>query len=190
MFKGGICFITDRSVSSLSVEDQVKIALDGGVQFIQYREKEHSRRETFFIAEELRKVIDGYDCTYIVNDHADIALAVGAEGVHLGQDDHGRYSEIPKVLHHLQVQLEGRVPAIHQMDHTPNTLFLGQIPLYKTFPAIPHGTGGLCISETREVHQKEPFVHPIEVEHLCLARLGRDVGDLFSGASEENIDEG
>jgi thiamine-phosphate pyrophosphorylase len=87
MFKGGICFITDRTVSSLSVEDQVKITLDGGVQFIQYREKEHSRRETFFIAERLRKITDGYDCTYIVNDHADIALAVGADGVHLGQDD-------------------------------------------------------------------------------------------------------
>ncbi len=87
MFKGGICFITDRTVSSLSVEDQVKIALDGGVQLIQYREKEHSRRETFFIAERLRKITGEYDCTYIVNDHADIALAVGAEGVHLGQDD-------------------------------------------------------------------------------------------------------
>ncbi|MEE9523830.1 MAG: thiamine phosphate synthase, partial [Thermodesulfovibrionales bacterium] len=65
----------------------MKIALDGGVQFIQYREKEHSRRETFFIAEELRKITGEYDCTYIVNDHADIALAVGADGVHLGQDD-------------------------------------------------------------------------------------------------------
>ncbi len=87
MFKGGICFITDRTVSSLSVEDQVKMALDGGVSFIQYREKEHSRRETFFMAERLRKITDGYDCTYIVNDHADIALAVNADGVHLGQDD-------------------------------------------------------------------------------------------------------
>jgi thiamine-phosphate pyrophosphorylase len=87
MFKGGICFITDRTVSSLSVEDQVKIALDVGVLFIQYREKEHSRRETFFIAERLRKITDDYDCTYIVNDHADIALAVDADGVHLGQDD-------------------------------------------------------------------------------------------------------
>lgn len=87
VYKGGICFITDRTVSSLSAEDQVKIVLDAGVNFIQYREKEHSRREIFFIAERLRKITSDYECTYIVNDHADIALAVDADGVHLGQDD-------------------------------------------------------------------------------------------------------
>jgi thiamine-phosphate pyrophosphorylase len=87
MYKGGICFITDRTVSSLSVEDQVKAVLDEGVQFIQYREKKHSRRDIFFVAERLRKITDDYNCIYIVNDHADIALAVDADGVHLGQDD-------------------------------------------------------------------------------------------------------
>jgi len=87
MYLGGICFITDRTISSLTVEDQVKIALDAGIQFIQYREKNLSRREIYYNAETLRTVTLGYKATFIINDHADITLAVDADGVHLGQDD-------------------------------------------------------------------------------------------------------
>ncbi len=87
LYFGGICFITERTISSLSVEDQVKTVLDGGIGFIQYREKELSRREIFFHAEMLRKITEEYGAVFIVNDHCDIALAVDAEGVHLGQDD-------------------------------------------------------------------------------------------------------
>lgn len=87
MYFGGICFITDRTISSLSAEDQVKKALDAGIQFIQYREKKLTRREIFYKAETLRAITLEYKAIFIVNDHADIALAVDAEGVHLGQDD-------------------------------------------------------------------------------------------------------
>jgi len=87
MYFGGICFITDRTISSLSVEDQVKMALDAGIQFIQYREKTLTRRDIYYNAETLRAITLEYKTTFIVNDHADIALAVDAEGVHLGQDD-------------------------------------------------------------------------------------------------------
>lgn len=87
MYFGGICFITDRTISSLSVEDQVKLALDAGIRFIQYREKNLNRRDIFYNAEKLRIITLEYQATFIVNDHADIALAIDAEGVHLGQDD-------------------------------------------------------------------------------------------------------
>jgi len=87
MYFGGICFITDRTISSLSAEDQVKKALDAGIQFIQYREKNLTRRDIYYNAETLRAITLEYKATFIINDHADIALAVDAEGVHLGQDD-------------------------------------------------------------------------------------------------------
>jgi thiamine-phosphate diphosphorylase len=87
MYFGGICFITDRTISSLPVEEMVKMVLDSGVGFIQYREKELPRREIYFQAEKLRKLTDEYEAVLIINDHADIALAVEADGVHLGQDD-------------------------------------------------------------------------------------------------------
>lgn len=84
---GGICFITDRRFQRASLSDTVRMVLDAGVRWIQYREKELSRREIYRNAELLRKITTEYDATFIVNDHADIALAVDADGVHLGQDD-------------------------------------------------------------------------------------------------------
>jgi thiamine-phosphate pyrophosphorylase len=87
MLWGGICFITERRLSSRSVEDTVKIVLDAGVKWVQYREKELTRREIYFTAERLRRITQEYGAVFIVNDHADIALSVDADGVHLGQDD-------------------------------------------------------------------------------------------------------
>ncbi len=87
MLYGGICFITDRKVKDIPVEDMVKAVLDGGIRWIQLREKELPRREIFFQAEKLRRITRQYDAIFIVNDHPDIALAVEADGVHLGQDD-------------------------------------------------------------------------------------------------------
>jgi|Deesub1362B_J571_1020462.scaffolds.fasta_scaffold00011_36 thiamine-phosphate pyrophosphorylase len=87
MLFGGICFITDRRLSALSIEDTVKAVLDAGVKWVQYREKELTRREIYLTAERLRRITQEYGAVFIINDHADIALSVGADGVHLGQDD-------------------------------------------------------------------------------------------------------
>ncbi|HDO22746.1 MAG TPA: thiamine phosphate synthase, partial [Nitrospirae bacterium] len=71
MYLGGICFITDRMLSNLSVEDSVKKVLDAGVKFIQYREKTLSRRDIYFQAGILRKRTEEYNATFVVNDHCD-----------------------------------------------------------------------------------------------------------------------
>ncbi len=84
---GGICFIADGGLSAGGVEDAVKAVLDAGVRWIQYREKRLCRRDIFFAAERLRMLTQEYGAVLTVNDHADIALAVDADGVHLGQDD-------------------------------------------------------------------------------------------------------
>ena len=86
-FLGGLCFITDRKVSRLSAEEMVATALEAGAAWVQYREKEKSRREVYLEALKLRELTSEFNAALIVNDYADVALAVGAEGVHLGQDD-------------------------------------------------------------------------------------------------------
>lgn len=58
-----------------------------GVALIQYRDKQGSSRHLFNISLELAQRARQYGVTFIVNDRADVALAVGADGVHLGQDD-------------------------------------------------------------------------------------------------------
>jgi len=86
-FLGGLCLVTDRKFCGLSCEELSRIALEAGVRWIQYREKEKTRREIYYEARKLRSLTSEYGATLVVNDHADIALAVDADGVHLGQDD-------------------------------------------------------------------------------------------------------
>ncbi len=57
------------------------------MKWVQYRDKEKSRREIYEEAIILRKLTKEFNAVLIVNDYADIALAVDADGVHLGQDD-------------------------------------------------------------------------------------------------------
>ncbi len=86
-FLGGLCFITDRKISAVTMEESVAAALKSGARWIQYREKEKTRREIYIEASRLRELTVRAGAEFIVNDHADIALAVGADGLHLGQDD-------------------------------------------------------------------------------------------------------
>ncbi len=59
----------------------------GGARIVQLREKDISRRELYQLAEKFRAVTSAARVLLIVNDHLDIAMGVGADGVHLGQDD-------------------------------------------------------------------------------------------------------
>jgi len=62
-------------------------ALAAGVRFFQYRDKQGTRRQVHAAAERLALLLRAADALFLVNDHADIAAAVNADGVHLGQDD-------------------------------------------------------------------------------------------------------
>ncbi len=87
MFLSGLCFVTDRSTSSLSYEDIVLRTLKAGVRWVQYRDKERSRRAVYEESVKLGRITKNFNALFIVNDHPDIALAVNADGIHLGQDD-------------------------------------------------------------------------------------------------------
>ena len=79
--------ITDRRLSGLSHAEQVARLSEGGAGLVQLREKHLSPREYFREAEEAVRVARLCGVRLIINDRVDIALALGADGVHLGQDD-------------------------------------------------------------------------------------------------------
>jgi thiamine-phosphate pyrophosphorylase len=87
MYLGGLYFITDRKVCNLSYEEMTLLVLDAGVKCVQYRDKRSSRKKVYEHAVNLRRITAEYNAVFIVNDHADISLAVDADGVHLGQND-------------------------------------------------------------------------------------------------------
>lgn len=78
-------FITDSRLSSAGIIKDVSAAIRAGVKIVQYREKDKSSRQMYEEALLLRRLCKRI--TFIINDRVDIALAVGADGVHLGQED-------------------------------------------------------------------------------------------------------
>ena len=80
--------IPDRRVGApRSIEEQAALALDGGATMIQLRDKEMSGRELYETACRLSALCRSRGAAFVVNDRFDIALAAGAHGVHLGQED-------------------------------------------------------------------------------------------------------
>jgi thiamine-phosphate pyrophosphorylase len=79
--------VTDRGLArNFSLEELVERAVEGGVTVVQLREKECSSREFYKLALRVKKIIPP-DVPLIINDRLDIALACGADGLHLGQHD-------------------------------------------------------------------------------------------------------
>lgn len=79
---------TDRNLmSTKTLEAAVEQALKGGVTVVQLREKECSSREFYETAVSIKKITERYQVPLIINDRVDIALAVDAQGVHIGQSD-------------------------------------------------------------------------------------------------------
>ena len=76
-----------KLMTSPSVESSVEAVLKGGADIIQLREKELTSRGFYELALRVKAVTDSYGKPLIINDRADIALAAGAAGVHLGQSD-------------------------------------------------------------------------------------------------------
>lgn len=79
--------ITDAKLSGLSHADQVRQFVEAGAKLIQIREKKASSRDFFEAVTESLGIGRSFGAKVIVNDRLDIALAAGADGVHLGQDD-------------------------------------------------------------------------------------------------------
>jgi len=79
--------ITDRhQANGRSLTTVVEAALQGGVKAVQLREKDLSAKELFELARSLRGLTSQYRARFFINDRFDIALAVEADGVHLGQN--------------------------------------------------------------------------------------------------------
>ena len=86
--KAGLYLVTSQSLSEgRTTVDIVRQALVAGVTLIQLREKDLPLHEYLELAHDVRALTKPYGCLLIVNDRIDVALASGADGVHLGLGD-------------------------------------------------------------------------------------------------------
>jgi len=83
----GLYAITPDLVDTEALLRKVEEALKAGVAMLQYRNKIISKDKRLLQAKELAPLARGYGVPFIVNDDVEIALAVGANGVHLGKED-------------------------------------------------------------------------------------------------------
>lgn len=80
--------VTDRDLlAGRSLTDEVRKAVRGGVTMVQLREKRAGSREFYQLAVALKNELNRSRIPLIINDRLDIALASGADGLHIGQDD-------------------------------------------------------------------------------------------------------
>ena len=80
--------VTDRMLmSTKTLGEAVEQAVIGGCTMVQLREKEILSLDFYVLASEMKKITDRYGIPLIINDRIDIAMAVGAAGVHIGQKD-------------------------------------------------------------------------------------------------------
>jgi thiamine-phosphate pyrophosphorylase len=84
LLQGSLYLVTAPSDRLIEVVEE---ALQGGLQIVQYRDKTAEDGDRFRMAQRLRSLCQDYDALFLVNDRVDLAIAVDADGVHLGQQD-------------------------------------------------------------------------------------------------------
>ena len=146
----------------------VEEALQGGLTLVQYRDKTADDLTRLRTAEKLRSLCDQYDALFIINDRVDLAIAVDADGVHLGQDD------IPIALAR---QLLGEQRLIGRSTHKPDDLhraiqegadYIGVGPVYETPTKAGRAAAGLTYVEYAAKHAELPWyaIGGIDTENL------------------------
>lgn len=149
--------VTDRDLSlGRTLEEVVSEAVAGGVTIVQLREKEAPTGEFVQLAMRLKEMLRPFGVPLIINDRVDVALAVDAEGVHIGQSDMP-YEIARKLLGHdkiigLSVESMDDVLRANELDVN----YIGISPVYgtptKTDTAEPFGLEGLRKAVAMSVH--------------------------------------
>ena len=145
----GLYIISDTTLSRGRTHAEVAIAaIRGGARIIQLREKALSFEEACPIAREVRRIAADAGVTFIVNDSAELALAVDADGVHIGQGDMP-LAEARRLLGDgriIGVSTHGIEEALKAEDEGAD--YIGFGPMFKTATkdsAEPKGCEGLML---------------------------------------------
>ncbi|MCQ0091035.1 thiamine phosphate synthase [Roseovarius sp. M141] len=144
---GPVYFITDPDAPA-SVPDQVRAAVAAGVGIVQLRDKHASDAEMVALAREVQQITRATGAALVINDRVQVAIDVGADGLHVGQGD-GDIAAIrarigPDMALGLSIEMQAQLGAI-----APNSVdYLGVGPLRATATkpdaAQPLGMDGLA----------------------------------------------
>jgi len=123
---------SSESLRGSTHEAVVEKALSGGATAIQLRDKHLTTRELIKVGDNIRKLTRQYDALFLVNDRLDIALAVEADGVHLGQEDMPLWSCRELVGPDFIIGISARTVEQAREAEKGGADYLGSGPVYAT----------------------------------------------------------
>lgn len=150
-------FITDASTADRNLIELVSAALEGGVDMVQLREKDADEETITAIGGRLRALCDEHGALLIVNDRPDLALACGADGVHLGQGDLPPDRARGVLGPHLLVGLSTHSPEQIARAQDSAVDYLGVGPVHATPTKPTAAPVGESLLRHAAVHAAKPF---------------------------------
>ena len=162
--------VSSEFCNGRSVPDVVSEIASGGAKIVQIREKHLSDQAVFELVKACKIITDRYDMLLIVDDRVDIAMAAGADGVHLGQDDFP-LAEAKKIAPEMLFGI-----STHNADEISKALagncgYLNIGPMFPTqTKSVACGALGLELIETLKLQVTCPFsvMGGIKEHHLPL----------------------
>jgi thiamine-phosphate pyrophosphorylase len=172
------------------VEPLVKSWLEGGVDMVQLRAKTLPRGRLLSLAQSLRKVCADAGVLFIVNDHLDVAMLCGADGVHLGEDDLSLSSARMVAGSELLIGASAATPVTACQAEAQGADYLGVGAAFATPIKPSKAILGLAgVAEVQQAVQIPVFaIGGIDLDHIDSLRragLGR-VGVIRALAEAEN----
>lgn len=159
--------VTDRSwLGDETLRSQVERALKGGATFIQLREKELDEADFLEEAKEIQKLCREYHVPFVINDNVEIAAAIGADGVHVGQSD----MEAGDVRRRLGpdkiigVSAQTAEQALRAQEHGADYLGVGAV--------FPTGSKADATEVSRET--LEEICRAVDIPVIAIGRIGRE----------------
>ncbi len=170
--------ITDRTQTrGRSLVEVVKAGLEGGVRLVQLREKDLSGKDLFYLAKELRELTSQYNAKLLINDRVDIALAVGADGVHLGRQS-------------MSVKDARRAVEISSLPVTVPIIGTSTHSLKEALQAEADGADFITFGPVYYTPSKSSYGAPVGIDKLKEAARAVNLPIYaLGGVKKENIEE-
>ncbi len=162
--------ITDRKVCDKKLTDIIEQAIDGGVGTIQLREKDLSTCDLYSLAKEIHEITERKGANLIINDRVDIAIAVDADGVHLGWQS-------------LEIDI------VRKMIGSDKLIGFSAHSLEEAERAESSGANYISISPIFDTANKDYFIKPLGVGETGKIKKQIDILVIaLGGINENNVD--
>ncbi len=163
--------ITDRKVCKTKLTDIIEQAIEGGVGTVQLREKDLSTGPLFSLAKEIRRITEKKGVNLIINDRVDIAIAVDADGVHLGWQS-------------LEIDIVRRmIGADKLVGFSAHTLKEAEM-------AENNGADYVTISPVFDTANKDYFIKPLEIDEIVKIKERINIPVIaLGGINTNNVDK-